>query len=261
MSDKERRDLECRVNYGKPFADVVPRLAAFRQHRDEHRRNFEESGSAMTQDEAKKLFEIFPRIAPENSKGLCVAGLVEECFTDGRINDFTYEVVSTWLDPGFDRWDRLLAQRALDVIAAIDPPGLSIVGRTHDGREAERPLRFLLNDPSNRVKRPPGQYDPGANMLRDTAIVYVLSELQGCGLPVTSRDGESLAGALAKAWGIHKSTIANVWRDAEPRQAGKQRRSRRCARCGTVAGEGASSNEEGDLICRQCQRTKVGINA
>ena len=41
----------------------------------------------------------------------------------------------------------------------------------------------------------------------------MLRKLGGCGLPVTSRRGDSLAGALADVLGMNKRTIRDVWEE------------------------------------------------
>ena len=50
-------------------------------------------------------------------------------------------------------------------------------------------------------------------------IVKMLQELSGCGLDVTSLEGESLAGALAEAIDVPESTIAKVWENSPLRSS------------------------------------------
>lgn len=109
------------------------------------------------------------------------------------------------------------------------------------------------------VNRPAGRRDARQNLGQDFLIVSGLIEAQerlpDCGLDVTSsKPCGSLAAAMAEAWDISEYSIVKAWRDANPLlRPDRQRKDRRCASCGGVAGRDARRiGEEGDLLCRAC---------
>ena len=226
-----------------------------------YKQRFEREGKALSFIEAVDLFRLYPRIDPASSIALSNASLVDSCITDGKFNERVLDLLEVLLTPEEEQdekqldekpaWNRYRAQAALDVIASKDSSELSIVGTTPDGSEHELSLADAMRR-FPRVSRPRGPHDPRANMLRDVAVCYVLRELEGCGLLVTSDTGERLAGALAEAWGIPESTIANIWRD-DPTRTDKKTRIRRCARCRNPVGKGAHRDHHGDLLCAACQ--------
>lgn len=257
MSDFEKVDAECRLVYGDSLANVAPRLAEFRQIAAGYRQRFESTGQEISYAEAKAAFDLLPRINPASPIGLSNASLVEWCITDGRWNEHVRDLVEMWLNASEDPWKRFRAQEALDTIAAMNPPEISFVGKTPEGREVQLSLAvWMCRFPP--VNRPRGRNDDRANDLRDAQIVWWLSELEGCGLPVTSlKSRASLAAALAKAneaSGISMNAITHAWKSEDnPYRTDKKRRTRRCAGCGNPAGKGASRDRYGDLRCTACQ--------
>ena len=248
-----RIELECQSRrvYGDSPANVAPRLVEFRQRGDRYRQRFESTNQAIPYAEAKAAIELFPRINPASSIGLSNAALVDDCIDkEGRWNGHAMASLAEVWQYDLVPWERYRAQAALAEIAKLNPPEVRITGTTHDGHSFDLSLADALRHlpcPS----RPRGRHDDRANMLRDVAVCDVLRQLEGCGLPVTSGTGESLVGAMAEAWGIPKSTIANIWRD-DPTRTDKKTRIRRCARCGKPAGEVARRDDHGDRLCCEC---------
>ena len=65
------------------------------------------------------------------------------------------------------------------------------------------------------VTRPRGgRLDPRIRELRDALVSAYLQLFDGCGLTVTSRNGVSLASAMAAATDIPETTIDSIWRRA-----------------------------------------------
>ena len=168
-------------------------------------------------------------------------------------------------------WGRFVAYRALEffvaairecagVLAVSSSPWIASVQlcdreiakrlTDEDRSDFERATAIL---DARTVNRPRGRFDARLNAVRDSFIVAFLHELEGCGLPVTSGAGDSLAGAMAEALDMGTATIHDVWRDAELLRPDRRRRRRRCARCGEPAGEDARRDgAEGDLVCLAC---------
>ena len=257
-------ESQCQRVYGNSRANVAPHLAKFREHVKRYKQRFEREGKALSFIEAVDLFRLYPRIDPASSIPLSDTRLVASCITDGKFNgQRVRDLFEAWITPEEEQdekqldetpaWNRYRAQAALDVIASMDSSELSIVGTTPDGSEHE--LTFAEAMPHfPRVSRPRGRYDVRANTLRDVAICNLLRSLEGCGLTVTSKNGPSLAGALAEAWNYSLAAIERAWKSGENLdRTDKKRRTRRCARCGNPAGEGAHHDHYGDRVCAACQ--------
>ena len=85
---------------------------------------------------------------------------------------------------------------------------------------------------------------------RDAFVLWCLRALLGCGLDVTSGEGDSLAGAMARALPISVRTIRRIWERARP---DRRRRHRRCAGCGATIPSGSSARDRhGDYRCAEC---------
>ena len=130
------------------------------------------------------------------------------------LRGLTARVLEEWQNEGAKAWNRFLAQEALDTIS---------------GGALTRIF------PDKRLNRPGGRHDIRTNMLRDTMIATILFELQGCGLLVTVRKGECLAGAMAEVLGVRKGVIAKIWQYS-PFRTDKHSRERTvpCEQCGTL---------------------------
>ena len=115
-------------------------------------------------------------------------------------------------------WSRFLACNALEHCAEVwlgcqslgdwifvEPPG--IFDRA----------KIILAEVS--VTRPRGRHNPMLTLQRNPYIAIMLLELEGCGLPVTARGGNSLAGALAKAIDVDERTIRDVWNECPLRES------------------------------------------
>ena len=215
-------------------------LVAFRARRDEYRQRFERESATMSHQESVALIKSYPCLAGD-SEELAVAMIVADCLDlcNGQwviLEEPLKELCAAWQgrDGENDPWQRFLAQEAIDVLGVVSCP-------------------------DKRVSRPRGRFDVRANMFRDTAIGHVLSELQGCGLQVSSIDSPSLTGAMAEAWNIPQTTIEDVWKNKTPNRTDKHPRTS-CAGCGkNPAGEDARRDEHGDIFCVACQRG--GINS
>ena len=161
-----------------------------------------------------------------------------------------------------DSWDRYIAYRALKRFVEVASERSEFVDRDGEWRDLLRRAEAILD--KRAVERPAGRRDPRLNCGLDFVIVSLIHEWHqlrrvqphACyDLHVTSGSPRaSLAAAMAEAWDIPEHRIARAWRDAHPLlRPDRKGRTRRCARCGKPAGEGARRDgEEGDLLCRAC---------
>ena len=203
----------------KPDRETAEAFVNYRAQLDTYRTRYKESGVPLSRTEAVELIQRFPFPVSNHPESLAVAALAEHCMAvvDGQVvvqREPTEGLLDEWQDKDAPQWNRFLAQEALDTIA---------------GRALTRAF------PDKRLNRPRGRHDASTNMLRDAMIARLLVGLQGCGLAVTARKGESLAGAMAEALDIPTKTIAKVWENSKLR-TGKRSRNRTvpCEQCGTL---------------------------
>ena len=221
-------------------------LVPFRRLRNKYRRRYEKDNIALTQDEAVEAYKLVaPLYAPDMTKEEAALQAVLNaisfpCFETGGFG-FRGPAVKEIIE-GFERmiaegsqtlhirlhgeaearevdsWSRFVAYEALkhfvDVLEVLSDDRSRIRIIDEPPRALERAQAILAK---LTVPRPRGRDDPRLTLRRNAYIGYMLAELGECGLPVTSRCGDSLAGALAKALDLPESaesTIAKVWKDA-----------------------------------------------
>ena len=95
---------------------------------------------------------------------------------------------------------------------------------------------MLSGWPPKGAKRPSGRGRPPLWKFRDEVLIpKAIRKLEGCGLPVTSKDGPSIAAAVARVFGLTESNVARIWESA-PNRTGKRSRQRYsnqpCHMCG-----------------------------
>ena len=214
-------------------------LASFRKLRDEYRRRFEEDGIALTQDEAVEAYKLVAPLYPPDMP-------LDEAARQAAMNAIAFRLESggfVFRGPavkaiieGFEReiaegsdalyirhhgeaeareedsWSRFIDYEALEFFSAV----LSAC-RITEGEMGSDFVRAQAILAKLTVNRPRGRHDPRLTLWRDNYIVIMLRELEGCGLTVTSRRGDSLAGALADVLGMKKRAIRKVWGDSELR--------------------------------------------
>ena len=220
-------------------------LVPFFRLRNEYRRRFKEDNIALTQVEAVEAYKLVaPLYAPHMTDDEATLQAVRHaitfpCFeTDGF--GFRGPAVEAILE-GFERmiaegsqtlhirhhgeaearevdsWDRFVDYEALkyfvDEVLSDDRSRIRIIDEPP--RALERAQAILAK---RIVTRPRGR-EARQNLRRDNYIVTMLQELSGCGLDVTSLEGESLAGALAEAIDVPESIIAKVWENSPLRSS------------------------------------------
>ena len=231
-------------------------LDPFSMLRNEYRRRFKEDGIALTQDEAVEAYKLVaplypPDMTDEEAALQAVLNAISfPCFETGGFG-FRGPAVKAIIE-GFEReiaegsdaalyirhhgeaearkedsWSRFIDYEALEYFVGLmdaeqrardaDPraPRIRVVDGDRDSLldRAQAILAKLT------VTRPRGRYDPRLTLRRDNYIVIMLHDLSGCGLEVTSLEGESLAGALAEVIDVPESTIAKVWENSPLRSS------------------------------------------
>ena len=259
-------------------------LDAFYTRCGEFRTRYENKSVSLSFDEALEAFALVAPLFEKSGSDFdeiraVINAICFPCFVTGGFG-FRMRAVEAILE-GFEReiaegvevlhlqhdgeegvrlcssWDRFVAYRALVYFVGIMSRYES-AGNSLDGEEQlflERAQEIWC---ARSVNRPRGRYDPRRSIVQNTAVYTCLQALANCGLPVTSLEGDSLAGAMADTTGIPVHTICDAWRDVELR-TDQRRRQRRCAGCGKLAGEGArriGPDHSSDLLCRACQTRK-----
>ena len=228
--------------------ELLAALVPFRRLRNKYRRRYEKDNIALTQDEAVEAYKLVaPLYAPHMTKEEAALQAVRHaiafpCFETGGFG-FRGPAVEAILE-GFERmiakssqtlhirhqgetearevdpWSRFVDYEALKHFVGLmdaDPraPRIRVVDGDRDSL-LDRAQAILAKQI---VTRPRGRYDPRLTLRRDNYIVKMLQELSGCGLDVTSLEGESLAGALAEAIDVPESIIAKVWENSPLRSS------------------------------------------
>ena len=229
-------------------------LAPFHKRRDEYRRRFEENGIALTQEEAVEAYKLmaplYPgEMDPETAALQAAKHAITFPYYETGGFGFRGPTVKAILE-GFERaiaegsqtlhiqhdveaqpravdaWTRFVAYKALELFAevkALEPFAREVLSdlcfRIIDEppRAFERAKSILAK---LTVTRPRGRHNPMLTLRRNGYINKMLLELEGCGLPVTSGAGGSLAGALAEVLGESESTIRKVWKEYPHRKPG-----------------------------------------
>ena len=205
-----------------PWDAVYAQAAAYRER-------FDLDGTALTREEAAALYRLVAPLcdpAPDPDKAERSAAVRRfSCFSphigrtyfnvehiSGLLVAFEAEHAGEWApnpifgDPLGEPWERYFALRFLqllvseDLISFPDATIRELIARAVPILERERP-----------VTRPRGRHNPAVNDGRDLFIRAALEALEGCGLPVTTRGGDSLAGVLAEALKVSERTIKTVW--------------------------------------------------
>ena len=97
-------------------------------------------------------------------------------------------------------------------------------------------LPMLSEWPPKGAKRPNGRGRPPQWKFRNEILIpKAIQKLEGCGLPVTSADGSSIAAAAARVFGLSARNVATIW-ESTPNRSGKHSRQRYsnqpCHMCG-----------------------------
>ena len=282
--------------WGRTFQELVDALAPFRKLRDEYRRRFKEDGIALTQDEAVEAYKLVaPLYAPDmtDEEAALYAVLEAIAFPCLETGEFVFRepAVKAFLE-GFERmiaegsdalyirhlgetearkvdpWTRFIAYEALGFFSAV----LSAC-RITEGEMGSDFVRAQAILAKLTVTRPRGPHDPRLTLRRNGYIVAMLAKLGGCGLDVTSLEGDSLAGALAEAIDVPERTIRKVWEEDPSRSSqfidalpaelripeSLIRRPReyfapgvQCAQCGVV-GKVPKFRAHGSRLCLGCK--------
>ena len=240
-----------------------------------YRRRFEQDDIALTYREAVEAYRlVVPEIRlvsdPERAARLYNRMMIV-WFPDGDVA-FDLCAIETLLlehtdEACFQRkkpWDRYLTHEALAYfVEYMDHAGVTA---TKLGPAWGKLLSRCRDALSRRLVSRPRGPDPRIGELRDPTVTSYLQRLEGNGLLVTSRDGENLAGAMAKATDFGEDTIAKIWENAgtgvgpaPPYREGKLSRERAvtCAGCGArVAKIDAGFDFEagrGEARCESCR--------
>ena len=119
-----------------------------------------------------------------------------------------------------DAWARFVAYKALEhfveVLEVLSDYRSRIRIIDEPPRAFERAKSILAKLTVTRAR---GRHNPMPTLRRNGYINTMLLELEGCGLPVTSGAGGSLAGALAEVLGERERTIRKVWAENPARES------------------------------------------
>ena len=232
------------------------------------RRRFEQDDIALTYREAVEAYRlVVPEIRlvsdPERAARLYGRMMIVRILPDGEVAFDPCDIETFLLEHTdeacFQRKkprDRYLTHEALAYfVEYMDRAGATA---TKLGPAWGKLLSRCRDALSRRpVKRPRGRIDPRSNELRDALVTYYLQSLQGCGLDITRRDGESLAGAMAEVTGV---SAAKIWERAgtgvgpvPPLRDGKHSRDRTVVPC-IDCGRPVESQRLREGLSRRCER-------
>ena len=207
-----------------PWDALLAQAAAYRER-------FERAGTALTQDEAVEAYRLvaplcdrdpdpdeaeraaavrrFSQVSPHTGRRCFNVETIRDMLTAFEAEHAGERPIEILAEP----WERYLALRFLQRLVSEDLisfPNATIrecIARAVPILARERP-----------VTRPRGRHNPAINDGRDLFIRSCIEALEGCGLPVTSGAGDSLAGALAEAFQVSESTIRKVWKEWQLRE-------------------------------------------
>ena len=135
-------------------------------------------------------------------------------------------------------------------------PSEEVIGRYVERAESEAPYwdalaaykeshggnvsPMLSEWPSKGAKRPNGRGRPRRWIFRDEVLIpEAIRKLEGCGLPVTSAAGPSIAAAVGRAFGLTERNVAAIW-ESTPNRFDKH-----------------SRQHYSNQLCRKCNRPTV----
>ena len=197
---------------------------AFAAEADKYRKRFEGGETALTQDEAVEAYRLVAPLCdpdPDPDKAEKYAAVRRFSYKSERTGRvyLNAESISNMLtafeaehagEPPIgilgEPWERYYGLKCLDLLVSEDLGSFpnatfrELIARACPILDRERP-----------VTRPRGRYNAAINDGRDLFIRWCIEALEGCGLPVTARDGGSLAEALAEVLGVSESAIRKVW--------------------------------------------------
>ena len=114
--------------------------------------------------------------------------------------------------------------------------------------------------PPKGMKRPDGRGRPPRWIFRDEELIpETIQKLDGCGLPVTSRDSPSIVGAVAEVFGLSERNVRAIWESA-PNRSGKRTRytygNRPCRMCGQPSVPTWRAQRD-EFWCKRCVPSDV----
>ena len=112
---------------------------------------------------------------------------------------------------------------------------------------------MLSEWPPNGAKRPNGSGRPRRLIFRDEVLIpKAIRKLEGCGLPVTSIHGPSIAVAVARVFGLSERNVARIWESAPNRSDKSSRyRDQPCQKCGCLKVP-TYRYHRGEFLCAGC---------
>ena len=127
----------------------------------------------------------------------------------------------------------------------------------YKGSRSDGHVPSLLSDwPSTSAQRPSGRGRPPRWIFRNEVLIPdAIRKLEGCGMPVTSKDGPSISAAVAAVFKVSESTVADAWRDAPNRTRHSRERTVPCVRCGTSIPKFLADRHRS--LCTKCR--PVGV--
>ena len=127
----------------------------------------------------------------------------------------------------------------------------------YKGSRSDGDVPSLLSDwPSTSAQRPSGRGRPPRWIFRNEVLIpEAIRKLEGCGMPVTSKDGPSISAAVAAVFKVSESTVADAWRDAPNRTRHSRERTVPCVRCGTSIPKFLADRHRS--LCTKCR--PVGV--
>ena len=189
-----------------------------------YRERFENDGIALSRDEAVEAYRLVaPLISASQdpivycrmmvSRPLDTGGLALD---PGAVETLLHEHEDDACFEGKEAWDRYITHEAL--LLSVER-----IDRKERTEALDPDWRWLRDQCRAALERRPvtrprgGRLDPRIRELRDALVTAYLQLFDGCGLTVTSRNGVSLASAMAEATDIPETTIDSIWRRAGAR--------------------------------------------
>ena len=186
-----------------------------------YRERFENDDIALSRDEAVEAYRLVaPLISTSQdpivysrmmvSRPLDTGGLALD---PGAVETLLHEHEDDACFEGKEPWDRYITYEAL--VRSVE-----CMERKERTEALDPDWRWLRDQCRAALERRPvtrprgGRLDPRIRELRDALVSAYLQLFDGCGLTVTSRNGVSLASAMAEATDIPETTIDSIWRRA-----------------------------------------------
>ena len=186
-----------------------------------YRERFENDGITLSHDEAVEAYRLVSSLISASQEPTVYSRMMVSRLLDTGGLALDPYVVERLLhehedDACFERkeaWDRYITHEAL--VRSVE-----YMDRKERTEALDPDWRWLRDQCRDVLERRPvtrprgGRLDPRIRELRDALVTTYLQLLDGCGLTVTSRNGVSLAEAMAEATGIFEDTIEKVWERA-----------------------------------------------